>query len=618
MLPISRLIAFATRASSRRSRSRRRWQLEELEGRQMLTFAAVDYPTESNPQAIVSADFNNDGHIDLATVNPGLHRVSLLLGDGGGGFGAAISSAGTTNDTFERVSVAVADFNNDGDLDLATAMYGNYEYSTFGRLDVRLGNGDGTFQSPTLVRGGSPLAVAAGDFNNDGNSDLVFTEFDGQQGFVQVLPGNGLGGFTTSGWGLGSNFAAALAVGDLNGDGNLDAVAVAGEGGSDGAAFLGNGAGQLFTSGVFFSTIYWLPARSVAVGDFTGDDIPDLVVSGGAVEIVTGLGDGAFGEPIVHSANGYEHTGVAVADFNGDGLLDAVTSDADTGTVSELMGNGSGTLTYAGAFAVGLSPMAVVVGDFNGDGRPDVATANGGSNTVSVLLNDGDWTPPLPTVRIQDVIVTEGNSGAVAAVFTVTLSAASNQNVTVAYGTGDDAAAAGSDYQAVSGTLTILAGETMGMISVPVNGDRIVEASETFFLNLASPTNATISHGQGVGTILDNEPRISISDVSKSEGRRGQKTLFTFTVTLSAAYDQSITMSYATVNGTAKTSDGDYIAKAGTITFAPGETTKTIGIEVNGDSRKEVNETFYLDLFGNSSNSSFTKKRGIGTILNDD
>ena len=153
---------------------------------------------------------------------------------------------------------------------------------------------------------------------------------------------------------------------------------------------------------------------------------------------------------------------------------------------------------------------------------------------------------------------------------------------------------------------------------MPVNGDRLAEPNETFFVNLSSPTNATIADGQGVGTIVDDEPRISISDVTKKEGKKNQTTLFTFTVTLSAAYDQPVTMSFRTVDGTATTSDSDYVAKTGTLTFAPGETTKTITIEVKGDSKREADETFYLDLFGNSSNSLFTKKRGIGTILNDD
>ena len=77
-------------------------------------------------------------------------------------------------------------------------------------------------------------------------------------------------------------------------------------------------------------------------------------------------------------------------------------------------------------------------------------------------------------------------------------------------------------------------------------------------------------------------------------------------------------MSYGTVDGTATTSDGDYVANSGTLTFAPGETTKTITIEVKGDNKREADEYFYLDLFGNSSNSLFTKNRGLGTILNDD
>ena len=76
-------------------------------------------------------------------------------------------------------------------------------------------------------------------------------------------------------------------------------------------------------------------------------------------------------------------------------------------------------------------------------------------------------------------------------------------------------------------------------------------------------------------------------------------------------------MSFRTVDGTA-TTGSDYITKTGTLTFAPGETTKTITIEVKGDSKKEANETFYLDLFDSSSNSWFTKNRGLGTILNDD
>jgi hypothetical protein len=166
--------------------------------------------------------------------------------------------------------------------------------------------------------------------------------------------------------------------------------------------------------------------------------------------------------------------------------------------------------------------------------------------------------------------------------------------------------------------LTIPAGQTSGTITVQGIGDRLAEPNETFFVNLSNPNYGVIADGQGVGTIVDDEPRISISDVSKAEGRKNHTTSFTFTITLSAPYDQPVTVSYQTVNGTATTGDDDYVAKSGTITFKPGETTKTITINVKGDSKREANETFYVDLFGNSSNSLFTKNRGTGTILNDD
>src|SRR5262249_35300422 len=161
-------------------------------------------------------------------------------------------------------------------------------------------------------------------------------------------------------------------------------------------------------------------------------------------------------------------------------------------------------------------------------------------------------------------------------------------------------------------------GETSKTINVLVNGDRLAESNESFFVNLSGATYATIVQGQATCTIIDDEPRISISDVTKYEGKKGQTTHFTFTVTLSAAYNQPLTMSFRPVDGTAKTSDNDYVARTGTLTFALGETTKTITIVVNGDSKKEANETFDLDLFGLSSNALFTKSRGTGTILNDD
>jgi probable HAF family extracellular repeat protein len=239
----------------------------------------------------------------------------------------------------------------------------------------------------------------------------------------------------------------------------------------------------------------------------------------------------------------------------------------------------------------------------------------GSSNYHAVLLNP---VASLPQVSINNVSVTEGNTGTTNAAFTVSLVTPVSWPVTVQYATADDTAMAGSDYVATSGMLTFAPGEISKTVNVPVIGDRYVEPNESYFVNLSAPTDAQLGNSYGVGTIVDDEPYISIGNVSKLEGATNHTTLFTFTVSLSQAYDQAVTVSYYTANGTATTGDKDYVAQSGTLTFAPGQTTKTITITVNGDNKRESNETFYVDLYGLSNNAAYTNFYGTGTILNDD
>jgi len=189
--------------------------------------------------------------------------------------------------------------------------------------------------------------------------------------------------------------------------------------------------------------------------------------------------------------------------------------------------------------------------------------------------------------------------------------------VTVNYTTADGTALAGSDYQAASGKLTFAPGETSKTILVPVIGDRLVEPDETFFVNLNGAQKAQIANGVGVVTIVDDEPRLSINNVSQLEGNSGT-TLFTFTVSLSAAYDQAVTVNYASADGTATTAYNDYEAAFGTLTFAPGETTKTITVAVIGNTTPEPNKTFSVNLSGASTNALIARGQGVGTILDDD
>jgi hypothetical protein len=224
----------------------------------------------------------------------------------------------------------------------------------------------------------------------------------------------------------------------------------------------------------------------------------------------------------------------------------------------------------------------------------------------------------LPTLSVNDVTVTEGNSGSVNAVFTVTLSAASAQTVTVAYATANGTATAGSDYSVRSGTLSFSPGTTTQAISVPVTGDTVVEPDETFFVILSNPAGATIANPQGQGTILNNDlPRITINDVSIIEGSPGAATNVTFTVSLSAEYSGVVSVNYATANGTATSASGDYVATSGTVTFQTGTTSQTVTVVVNGDARDENDETVNVNLSG-AVNATIADSRGVGRILDDD
>jgi uncharacterized Zn-binding protein involved in type VI secretion len=223
----------------------------------------------------------------------------------------------------------------------------------------------------------------------------------------------------------------------------------------------------------------------------------------------------------------------------------------------------------------------------------------------------------LPTISINDVTVTEGNTGTTPAVFTVTLSAASSQTVTVNYATANSTGTAGSDYTATSGTLTFAPGITSQTITVAVLGDTRNEANETFFVNLSTPSNATIADGQGQGTILNDDalPALSINNVTVTEGNTGT-TPAVFTVTLSAVSSQTVTVNYATANSTA-TAGSDYTATSGTLTFAPGITSQTITVAVLGDTVKEPTESFFVNL-SNATNATIANGRGRGSSINDD
>ena len=248
---------------------------------------------------------------------------------------------------------------------------------------------------------------------------------------------------------------------------------------------------------------------------------------------------------------------------------------------------------------------------------PTNGTLGKAATATGTITNDDT----APVLSIANVSLPEGNTGTTAFAFTLTLSAASDTPVTVTVNTTDGTAKAGSDYTALtSQVVTFAPGETTQTVTVNVNGDMVNEADETFNVVLSAPTVGTVATGKdtGVGTITNDDAMasVSVSSVALNEGNTGT-TAFVFTVTLTGASEQPVTVTVTATNNTA-TAGSDFTALAAqTLTFAPGETTKTVTVNVTGDTTVENDETFFVTLSA-PTNATLGTTQGIGTIVNDD
>src|ERR1700723_299846 len=354
-----------------------------------------DFPNE--PLSAATGDFNGDGKLDLAVGiqqddQPGF--VNVFLGNGDGTFTPSSSTATTDGCP---CSMAAADFNGDGKLDVAVA---NFEGTT---VTILLGNGDGTFtaapNSPITV-GNAPLALSVGDFNGDGKLDLAVS--NSNDATLTILLGNGDGSFTPVPSLPATDITPfALAAGDFNGDGKLD-LAVANFDSTTITILLGNGEGT-------FTPAASLPAQganALAVGDFNGDGKLDLAAASRGEDTVTiylGNGDGTFA-PVANCCGSPQELthglSMASGDFNGDGRVDLflavqnLIAGSAADYIEVFLGNRDGTFTQADySMLLPNDPFSMVVGDFNGDGMLDIVAASDPFNDISVLLQSPSPTP---------------------------------------------------------------------------------------------------------------------------------------------------------------------------------------------------------------------------------
>lgn len=342
--------------------------------------AAVNYSTGAgnDPAGVFSADLNKDGYPDIAVADRGANNVvSIFINNGAGLFAPAVS----VDNGAEAYSITGADFDNDGDVDLAMADL------SAGYTSVLINNGDATFQPPVnYFDNAPPFYVTAGDFDRDGRLDLV-----------AALPSGGIDVFRNFGSFFSSptNYPTAVGsqiggvtVGDLDNDGDPDIIA-ADQNNHDVIIFLNNGSGT-FDAG----TTYAAPSpRQVFVADVDHDgdlDIGAANVTNNNVSILinNGANTGTGNFTVVNKAVGNGQEGVVSEDFNADGFIDLAVSNDFDNTVSILFNQGDGTFGSPQNYAVD-TPIGLISADFDGNGSKDLAVPDSSDATVSVLLNDG-------------------------------------------------------------------------------------------------------------------------------------------------------------------------------------------------------------------------------------
>jgi uncharacterized protein (TIGR03437 family) len=338
--------------------------------------APVNYATGNVPvndifTPITVADVNGDGIADLVTM------ASVMLGNGDGTFGAPIVHPVPEAPS----SLAVADFNEDGIPDVA--VVNQLEF------DIYLGNGDGTFAAARYYQRLAPgffgYAVAA-DFNHDGHADLLITAPP-----AQLYLGNGDGTFRPPLTVATGPFPAAIAAGDFNGDGIPDVAWIDASSLGNIDILIGNGDGTFQPAVTYPVTANaYSPRVSILACDLNHDGNTDLIASGTSldrVSVLLGRGDGTFRASTDYLLGGSAFVGgMDVGDFNGDGIPDLVLTGRTDSSGMFLLGNGDGSFRVGESFPAGANGSGpLVTGDFNNDGHPDVAVVTR-ADTVNVLL----------------------------------------------------------------------------------------------------------------------------------------------------------------------------------------------------------------------------------------
>lgn len=439
--------------------------------------AQTPFAAGSGATGVVTADFNNDGRVDIAVANRLANTITIIKSTPPTTFTASTISSGGNS----PIDLAAADLNHDGDIDLVAANY------TSGTAAVLLGNGDGSFQTPhPYAIGGSFTAssVAIGDLNDDTYPDLVVASTI--ENNVSVLIGHGDGTFAAAVPYAVSTYPASVAIADLTGDGKKDIlVARFGNFGNEGLGVLRGRGDGTFDPVLNYATTGSSP-HAVAAADLNGDGQPDVALAGDTQVLVwLNTGGGALAGPVAYDAQLFGAQRIVARDIDGDGRVDLAAGGRDD--IAVLFGTGGGAFAPAVSITAGSHPWSVAVVDFDGDSRPDLVAANANSADVSVLLNTCTAAPP----RIDALAPP---AGPVAGGQTVTISGASLAGATgVSVGGSPAAIVSSSETSVIVTTPAHAAGSASVSVTTPLGTSTLPGA----YAYVAPPTVSDVSPATG-------------------------------------------------------------------------------------------------------------------------